>query len=55
MHQQHGVCTVRPSSLPLSEPPTVQRSPEEKARILARLTLAIAAFDKEQGRADGDA
>jgi len=40
---------------PMTEPAEVQRTPAEKARILARLTLALAAIEKEEGRTHGDA
>jgi hypothetical protein len=38
-----------------TEPAVPTRTPAEKARILARLTLALAAVDKQEGRAHGDA
>lgn len=39
----------------MSDPAEVQRTPEEKERILAHLTLALAALNNEEGRANGDA
>lgn len=46
---------------PLSEPRFVDepvemvRTPEEKARILARRTIALASIDKKEDRANGNA
>ena len=39
----------------ISEPDRVMRTPAEKARILASLTLQLAALDSEEGCHDGDA
>jgi hypothetical protein len=39
----------------LADPPAIQRTAEEKARILARLTLQLAALENDGGRSDGDA
>jgi hypothetical protein len=37
------------------EPSVVQRTSEEKASILARLTLQLAALNNEEGHHDGNA
>lgn len=39
----------------MAEPAEVQRTPAEKARILASLTLALAAIEEKEGRTHGDA
>jgi hypothetical protein len=39
----------------MAEPVEVRRTPVEKARILARLTLELAALDNHEGRTHGDA
>jgi hypothetical protein len=55
LEQEQGSRAVaRPAQLP-PEPSPVQRSPAEKRRILARLTLALAALNNEQGRVHGNA
>lgn len=38
----------------LPEPLEVRRTPAEKARILVRLTLALAALDVEERRSNGN-
>lgn len=50
----HDPATVRAAWLP-PEPPEVQRTAEEKASILARLTVQMAALDHAGGRNDGNA
>jgi hypothetical protein len=39
----------------MTAPAKMQRTPEEKARILARLTLGLAATGNEERRVNGDA
>lgn len=39
----------------MTEPVDVKRTPAEKARILTRLMLALAAIEKQKGRMHGDA
>jgi hypothetical protein len=50
-HEQAG---VRVTALP-PEQPTTQRTAEEKALILARLTLQLAALGQTGGPQDGNA